>query len=314
MDESVLALLTRFEAQLDPAHPTAGIVPVTIIGYGEISAVLKFAERPDLVCKRMAGFVSDAEAEDFRRVLHEYCDLLVARGVDVLQTDSVPLSTAHNGHVVYLVQPAMSAETVGNVVLRTADDGELRLLLRAILRTLLAVYSPNSDTDQPAVAMDAQISNWVWEPRDNGETRLAYIDVGAPFFRRDGREAMNFEPFVRAFPKPLGWYMRRYELEEVIDRYYRMDAVLTDLAGNFIKEQCANRIDLALEEFTAWAAGPAAHLQVRVPTRERVEKYYAGDARIWSSVLALRKLDRFVTARCFGRPYNHILPGKIRRR
>ncbi len=309
-----LDLVHRYEAQLDPARPTAGDMDVTIIGYGEISAVLQFAACDGYVFKRMAGFLREEEVADFTRVIGEYCAALAERGVNVIPTMCHPVDTPRNGRVVYLVQPALLPETIGNAILKSGDETALRELLRAVLTALGGVYAANREPGQLSLGVDAQISNWSWTCGGPADQRPVYIDVGAPFMRRNGAEVMDWDVLVRALPPPLRWYMRKFELQGVLDRYHRLHVTLVDIAGNFIKEGCADRVDLALEEFAAWLDGPGVHLDVRPPTREAVEKYYAADANIWTYVLAARKLHRFARTRLLRQPYSHILPGTISRR
>lgn len=309
-----LELARRYEAQLDPTHPTAGELGVTIIGYGEISAVLRFAEQPGVVFKRMAGFRTAPEVEGFTRAIGEYCDALRGCGVNVISTECHGVTTPRNGNVVYLVQPAVPADHIGNAVVKTGTDDEVRALLRAVLASLEPVYRANAKSNGVSIGVDAQISNWAWPLAGPGTGKPLYIDVGAPFMRRDGREIMDWEVMVRALPGPMRWYMRNYELQGVLDRYHKLKITLIDIAGNIIKEGRADRVPLMLEEFSHWLQDSAADLGTEPPTAEEVERYYSADAKIWTYVLAARKLDRFVQTHLFRGNYPHVLPGKIARR
>jgi hypothetical protein len=300
-----LDLLHRFEAQLDPAHPTRGPVVVEILGYGEISAVLRFPALPGRVFKRMAGYASDAERERHADVTRRYCAALETRGLKVAPTLCHPVDSPE-GKTLYLAQPAYDAERVGSEVLRRCDDAEARRLLRAVLSCIEDVFAPGGAVE---LGLDAQISNWVWEPEG-----LVYLDVGTPFLRQDGCEQMDFAILTRSLPRAAAWYLRRFEMEALVDRYYAPRHVLRDLVANFVKEGRADLVPRALDEIGSWAAEPGRRLRVEPPSQRSVERYYAADARTWTRVLALRRLSRFVRTRMLRRRYDHILPGRIERR
>jgi hypothetical protein len=46
---------------------------------------------------------------------------------------------------------------------------------------------------------------------------------------------------------------------------------------------------------------------------EEVKRYYREDKLIWRLFLLFRRMDRWLTTRVFGKRYEFILPGKIKR-
>jgi hypothetical protein len=302
------ALLEDFERALVPERPGSVAGRARIVGHGEISTVFLIASRPDLVVKRMAGFTAPAEAERYRAGIDEYCALLRERGIDVLETASVPVTSRRGAPVVYLVQPAVDPRRIGNALLREAGDGDLRALLRAIFERMAGVWARNgggagtSADGRPLVGLDAQLSNWAWE----GAGRLRYLDVSTPFVRRRGRELLDPEPGLRSLPPPVAWAVRRFVLRGVIDRYYDLREVAKDIVANFFKEGRRDRIPLALDEVNRWlgkvrpGAAPLAESEVA--------RYYALDERIWKGFLALRRLHRAIQSRVMGLSYEYVLP------
>jgi hypothetical protein len=139
------------------------------------------------------------------------------------------------------------------------------------------------------------------------------MDVGTPFIRRDGQEVLAAEIGLRAMPAPLAWIVRRFLLDQVIDRYYSLRHVVKDLAANFIKEGRDDRIPLALEEINAWLAGPMQVAAARPLGEAGVRRYYRSDARTWIFFQAARRIDRAVQTRLLRRRYDYVLPGSISR-
>lgn len=294
------ALLTDFEARLDPARPLAPELGASIIGYGEISTVFTLAAAEGVVLKRMAGF-REPEVAPYVAAVERYCRRLAARGVEVVPTACVPVARAPRHPVVYVVQAALPAGTIGHRVVRDASDDEVRDLLAAVIDRIALVFSDHPDGAR--VGLDAQISNWAWV-----DGRPVYLDVSTPLMRapEDGfRECLDPNIALRSMPLPLAWVFKRWALQSVLDRYYDVREVIKDIAANFIKEGRPDRVPLAL---TAAAPLLSARNLPRLEADE-VARYYRGDARIWRWFQRARRADRWWTTRALRRPYDYILPG-----
>ena len=288
--------LCAFEAALDPGRALpAG---TTIIGWGEISTVFVVDALPGRVLKRMAGFRA-AEVAPYIAAVEGYCAALGARGVAVVDTLAVPVALPDRHPVVYLVQPALAAESIGHRVVRDGDDASVRALLDAVLGHVDAVLA---HTGGERLGLDAQVSNWAW--RDG---RALYLDVSTPLMRAaDGRECLDPAIALRSMPAPLAWGFERWALREILDRYYDPREVMKDVAANFSKEGRADRLPLAL-------AAIAEHLHERVPSAREVRRYYRRDARMWRLFQLARRLDRFWQTRVRRRGYDYLLPGRVAR-
>ena len=121
---------------------------------------------------------------------------------------------------------------------------------------------------------------------------------------------MNAELFLRVCPVALSWILRRFFLDEVLDRYYLVREVLLDLIANLIKERAEHLIEpylaVANRYLEKWPeAKPIVPAHVRA--------YYREDALIWRLFLGFRKMERFWRLRIRRRPYGLILPGPISR-
>lgn len=294
------ALLSDFEARLDPARPLAADSGASIIGYGEISTVFSLAAAEGVVLKRMAGF-REPEVAPYVAAVERYCRRLSDRGVEVVPTRCLPVARPGRHPVVYVVQAALPAEAIGNRVVKGGGDDEVRALLTAVMDRLAAVWREHPDGAR--VGLDAQISNWAWV-----DARPVYLDVSTPLMRapEDGfKECLDPNIALRSMPLPLAWAFRLWALQSVLDRYYDIREVIKDIAANFVKEGRPDRMPLALE-----AAAPLLAERGLSPLESpEVERYYRGDARIWRWFQRARRADRWWATRVLRRPYDYILPG-----
>jgi hypothetical protein len=304
-------LLAAFEAHLDPARPAAA-PGVAIIGYGEVSTVFALAELPGRVCKRMAGFRDAAAAAHYTATVRRYIEFLEAEDVRVVETAILPVERRDRAPVVYLVQPQLAAEGLGNHLLRNADDAVLRARLDAVLLRIGRLLRANrARRDGRSVTVDAQLSNWHF-----GLDGVApvLIDIGTPFMRKDGVDEIGIELFLAAVPPGVrAFYRRARAVERYLDAFFDARSLLVDAVANFHKEGRPDRIPLALERVNRWLAEDVPDLGGRPIRAEDVDRYYRNDAKTLELYLRARRFDRFVRTRLLRQRYDFILPGAIRR-
>jgi len=307
------AILERFETCLDPARPAAS--GAEIVGYGEVSTVFAVPDLPGGLCKRMAGFRDEAAARRYVAVVRRYLDLLQEAGVRVAPTDLLPLCVPERRPVVYLLQPRFDPGRIGNQLLRSAADAVLLGCLDRILAQVRDLARANrARSDGRAVTVDAQLSNWYFEPEGDGVGPPLLVDVGTPFMRLRGVDEIGTDLFLAAVPPLLRTYYRRTRaVERYLDAFFDPRRLLVDLLGNFHKEGRPDRLPLAIDHANRFFAERAADLGVRAIQRVDVDRYYANDAVVLELFLRVRRLDRFVRTRLLRRPYDFILPGRIRR-
>jgi hypothetical protein len=307
------AILERFESSLDPARPAAS--GAEIVGYGEVSTVFAVPGLPGRLCKRMAGFRDEAAAHRYVAVVRRYLALLDEAGVRVAPTDCAPLRAPGRRPVVYLIQPRLDPGRIGHALLRSADDAVLLACLDRILAHVRELARANrARSDGRAVTVDAQLSNWWFPPEGDAVGPPLLLDVGTPFMRLDGVDEVGTELFLAAVP-PLvrAYYRRTRAVERYLDAFFDPRRLLVDLLGNFHKEGRPDRIPAALDHVNRFLAERAPELGVRAIARADVDRYYANDAAVLELFLRARRLDRFVRTRLLRRPYDFILPGRIRR-
>lgn len=304
--------LAAFEARLDPARPTAA-PGVEIVGCGEISTVFSLADLPGRLCKRMAGFRDTADAAHYVDLVGRYLALLADSNVRVVATDLVPVARRDEPPVVYLVQPRLDVAGLGNELLRNADDAALGACIDALLGCIDPLLRANRErADGRTVTVDAQLSNWHFDPASGGAPVL--IDVGTPFMRKDGIDEIGVDLFLAPVPPGLrGFYRRARAVEHYLDAFFQPRSLLVDAVANFHKEGRPDRIPLALERVNRWLAEDVAGFDTRPIERADVDRYYQRDAKTLELYLRARRLDRFVRTRLLRQRYDFVLPGRIRR-
>lgn len=315
---AALGALTTFEAGLDPSHPERS--GAHVLAYGEISAAITLpgvAALDGVVVKRMSGFADDAAARAYEDLLTEYLERLGTCGISTAPTMAVAVTVAGRRPSVYLLQPLLPAESLGNRILHDSGDEELAAATTLVLDQTLKVFSANAAGPADQISIDAQLSNWSFS--DSGDPVL--IDVGTPFIRRDGSHAFDQEILLSAVPPGIrAYYRRKGTASEYMDDYFEPRLIAVDLLGNFHKEGATERIPVALAAANAWLAGPAKALQAQLGppeqdgpiTEDEVAAYYKEDAATLELFLRVRRADRAVR-RVLRRRYDFILPGRVER-
>jgi hypothetical protein len=309
------AILGELESRLDPAQPerTPG---VSVLAYGEVSACLRLAGLPGLVCKRMSGFADEASAQRYQELVRTYLTELAAAGVEVVDTQIVPIPRPGRAPVVHLVQPELPVASLGHSILRTADDATVVDAVERVLATTLRLAVADRErSDGLEVALDGQLSNWSFGEDTAHLGDPVLVDVGTPFMRHDGRHLIDIGWLETPIPAGVRtYYHRRGLVGAYLDDYYDPRLVAIDLLGNFHKEGRADRVPLGVDVVNRWLAEDAAVLGTRDPvTADEVEKYYRSDADLLALYLRLRRADRFLRTKVFRKPYDFVLPGPVSR-
>jgi hypothetical protein len=294
--------LAALEEALVPARPES-VPGLQILGYGEVSAVLVVPDLPGLVLKRMAGFADVPAAETYRELVTDYVAAVRSAGVPVLETRVFVVRRPGRAPVTYLVQPEVTQDRLGHTLMRTADDATHARLLHRVLDAVLAVREHAVED----VAVDAQLSNWYLAP---GEDEMpVLLDVGTPFVRRGGRQALDAELILSTAPALLRPIFRRLgTVHAYFEDYFEPRTAAVDLLGNYHKEGRPDRIDAALEVVNQ----RLVPLGATPITRREVDRYYRSDARLLGFWLQARRAERAIRLRT-GRGYDFILPGRVRR-
>ena len=317
-----LAFLERFEKGIDPGNPHKSEIPARIIGYGEISTIFEILDHSQqgLAFKRLPIFHSRLEMDQYEKLFMEYNRLLSEDiGIRVPGYALARVYPEHGNMVIYNIQEKLPADSICNRVVKNLKEESLVKLITGILGTMKKVWEYNSLHDHIIIGLDSQISNWAIAggstPSDtfDDNTQYIYIDTSTPLMRINGEEQINPDLFLRSAPSSLVWLIKWLFLDDVLNRYYDFHLVAVDLIANFYKEQKSEVVPLLIETANSFFTRELAEFQLKPITIKEVRSYYREDAFIWRLYLALRKLDRFLQTKIMHKPYQYILPGKIKR-
>lgn len=317
MEDKAHDALVDVEAGLDVLHPERSRVPVRVLGYGEMSTVLTSdaAGLAGQALKRMAIFHDESEAATYARNLDRYAIALRAAGLELPPQRAEVVTSPRTGWpVLYLMQSRVPAVSVANAVLHSVDDESALRLVRSVLRRACEVVGEHDGGVR--LALDSQISNWSVDGFDPGragfvgDEGLVYLDTGTPLLRIDGVEQIDPELFLRLCPSSLRWLVRRFFLDEVLDRFYDPRLVAVDLLGNLCKEGRPDLVESGARVATEVLGEGGAGAPV---TAAEVIGFYRRDKFIWRLFLGLRRGERLLQTRVLRRPYDVVLPGRIHR-
>jgi hypothetical protein len=303
---------------------------VDIVGYGEISTVMRLQKRGwtvggvDIVSddsqwiwKKMPPFPSPAEVERYENLYAEYRRIL-CEDVGIRVPGQVVRHFRHDGfYMIYAGQEKADGRLVCNKLIQKLDREEAGLMLMKILEKLRDVYRFNSGNTKVRIGIDAQLSNWVLVPgqgsidRVHADDGLLYIDTSSPMIRIDGVEQINTEIFIQSAASFLRPIIRKFFLQEVLDRYYDMRSVMIDIVANLYKEKRTDLIDGFIETINVFSS--AEGITEKPLSRKEIDDYYSSDSFIWKFYQASRKIDRFITEKLLRKKYMFRIPGKIER-
>lgn len=316
-----LALLQQFEAELDPRHPERSSIPTRVLGYGEMSTTMEIGgeQSERLAYKRMPMFENEEEAKQFEQVYWAYVGTLEGIGIRVVPSEIVILPDERHGrHVIYLIQERLPADVIGDQVIRRAAPAEARKILWALLELMGRAFRLNRERQGgKALGFDGQISNWAifnFNPERSGwqeSLELVYFDTGSPLLRLDGEEQLSPELYLRAAPSFLAWILRRFFMDDVVDRYYDFRLVIVDLLGNLYKEGRGDLVPELVETANQFLFQEMDEDFEPLKPGE-VKSYYRQDAWIWRLYLGFRRIDRELHW-LSGKYYPYVLPGLVKR-
>lgn len=293
--------IQAFENGLNPQYPEKSKIPAQIVGYGEISSIFKIPPYDDWVFKRLPLFEIEAEAFSYTEKYKTYIAHLKKASLQLPNDDAFVVKS--NKVVLYFAQKALNKADLCQNKLHTLSPQEALKMIHNIFIEIKKIADFNQKNKKIALSIDGQISNWALVAKD-----LVYFDTSTPLFKVKGVEQMNPEMLLNSTPKAMRWLIRKYFLQEVMDRYYDPKLIYIDLIANLHKEKKSEFI----EESIILANKLLGQDKTQI-TRKEIDKYYQNDKFIWQLFLALRRIDRWLTNKVFRKQYEFILPGKIER-
>ncbi|MFW9954930.1 MAG: DUF6206 family protein [Candidatus Thorarchaeota archaeon] len=315
-------VLKEFEEKLNPAKPEESPIPAKVLGYGEISTVFEVLEesQKSIAFKRMPLFDSQEQVAAYTKVYNRYHELLNQIGIDIPEYGATTVYTDRKRIVLYLYQRKLHEESIGNKLIHSLPLDEVKKLVLAVLRELLKVWNLNSsNVDAVQVAIDGQISNWALKDYAPGiqvlgeSPKLFYIDTSTPLFRVNDQEQLDVQLFLKPTPPGIRWVLKKFYLQEIVDRYYDFRKVMIDLIANFYKEQLSDMVPIITEVVNEFIMTEAMKYNLEPISVDEVEDYYKDDASTWKLYLRMRKAHRFIRSKVMRRYYAYILPKDIER-
>jgi hypothetical protein len=294
--------LQELERAVQHAFRTGDAGGLDVLGFGEMSSTIRWRSAGSpFACKRLPVFATESALERYSSCFEAYLKRLAEAGITVAPSilQRVQLVSAGLGGKVaaYCVQPAYEPEDLLTRVLARSDE-------RRSVALFVRLQQLIGQTVSTQLGLDGQASNWV-VTRDRAaegeEPRLLYLDVTTPMLRDEaGRDQLDTELFLAAAPAPARGLLRRFLLQEILDKYHSPRGVLLDLVANFYKEDLARLVPLFLQHQADWVSPPLEP--------EEVTKYYRFDARVWALWQRLRRTDRWWQLKVRRRPYPFLLP------
>lgn len=291
------SLIVALEKSVRHALETRDESSISVIGYGEISTVLKMEDGPKaFACKRLPPFPSIQAALAYGAVMRRYVEALSAAGIDCMESTPIVADHSEGNTIVYCVQPLLPRETIGSNYFRTL--GEIEAVEK--FSTLLELITGSVSSE---LAPDGQLSNWAFH-----EGRILYLDVTTPFMRDSaGDELLNWRPFMVGLPRPFRFPFYHFVLPGILDAYHSVRGQVVDFLGNLHKEELVHLIDPITKH-----ANDTMKFD-RPIVRSEVDSAYRGDARTYATLQAVAKMNRWLHGAVLRKTYPLLLPPKIER-
>ncbi|MFX1307748.1 MAG: DUF6206 family protein [Promethearchaeota archaeon] len=306
---------------MDTGNPERGIVPIKILGYGEITLVFEIVnDNYKYAYKRLPIFETHEQAKKHEHVFREYNRILNEElNIKTPPLDIVWFENDEGKIIFYAIQEKILSESVGNKVIHKVSKKETEILVLNALREMKKVWAFNRENQTYDVGLDGQISNFAvlnYNPENpvvEQNPKLIYIDTVPPFYRINGIEAMEIELLTKSMPSFIRGLLKRIFLQDLIDRYYDWRLVIIDLVANFFKEQKPELIPSLIKVVNNFLKEEASEFNIEPLNFEEIEKYYKSDKFVWVLYQRMRKFDRFIKTKLLRKKYDYYLPGMIER-
>ena len=312
-------LLKEFEELLEPANPEDSPIPARVLGYGEISTVFEILDVKNIAFKRMPLFDTMEQIRRYKDTYNRYNELLTRIGMNIPDYGSEEIVTDDGRIVLYLYQRMVPSNAIGDKLIHSISEEEVLLLIQTILENLNHIWIFNQkESPQFEIAIDGQVSNWAVKDYFEGLTirkdiPLLYLDTSTPLMRENGVEQLETQLFLKPAPPIMRWILKKFYLQDIVDKYYDFRRVALDLVANFYKEQRPELIPRLIELVNQFFLDEAIVKDLTPLSPDEIKEYYDDDASTWKLYLRVRRFHRYISTKILRRYYDYILPGKIQR-
>lgn len=281
-----------------------------VLGFGEISTVVEIQDlknklKNNFVYKKLPVFNNYPDIKQYKKVFFGYLKLLKDLKINLpLQELKI---VKNKNFIVFVKQEKLNTESIGNKLIHKLPKNKCLFFIEEIFVQLLKIYNFNISQEKIKIGIDGQISNWALE-----NNKIFYLDITSPLYRINNIEQINPEIFLKSSPLPLRILIKKFFLQDVLDRYYNFRLIIIDLIANFFKEDKKELIKPTIKLANNFIIKNINEELKKINYKE-VKDYYKLDAFIWKFFQFSRKVDKFIITKIFKKKYDILLPEKIKR-
>ncbi|UCC19968.1 MAG: hypothetical protein JSV62_01425, partial [Promethearchaeota archaeon] len=138
-----IELLKEFERTINTVNPEEGIIPIKILGYGEISLVFELSGDPQhLAYKRIPIFDNENQVKRHIWAFNEYNRILMKEiGLNLPQYDTAWFKDENDKIQFYCIQEKIDPESVGNKIIHKISNKEVETLVLLAMREMHKVWN-----------------------------------------------------------------------------------------------------------------------------------------------------------------------------
>ena len=152
-------LLTRFEKNLLPHALSRSPIPVTVIGFGEISAIFQIGDNQEMVYKRIPIFPDLPTAHAYRQMYFDYCRQLKQAGIHLPEDDVAIIDIPGRPVVVYFAQQRFDDHLFCHHLINSLDETGRAEMINQIMTELTRIWNFNTHKmPDIEIAVDGQLS------------------------------------------------------------------------------------------------------------------------------------------------------------
>lgn len=301
---------------------------VKILGIGEITTTIELVgegaprrRKPDsknmvsLAVKKAPSFPERQAAENYRAICYEYENFLTEKlGIKTPYAEHQLMPGKNGRWLVYNLQERLPGESIACLIIQVADQELIEKLFMRLLAELKKLFAWNREHPEYLVGFDGQIPNWAFirfGPDHNliePDEPLLYIDTTTPLIRREGKEQLDTELFIKSIPLFLRPIVRRTLLKGVLDRYYRPRDVMMDLIASFITHNRPDLVPAMVKLTNQWLRAEMEEFGIEPFAQKEISGYNNEDVLIWKFFRQMKRMDRFITEKIMGKQYEQRLP------
>ncbi len=301
---------------------------VKILGIGEITTTIELQgpgaprrRKPEdqtwvgLAIKKAPGFPDRESAGKYSSLCYEYEDFLSRNlGIKTPYAEHRLIAEKDGRWLVYNFQERLPGESIACLIIQVADLETIEEIFSRLLSEMKKLFLWNRSHPEYLIGFDGQIPNWSFprfgpgHPALDKDEPLFYLDTTTPLIRRDGKEQLDTEIFIKSIPLFLRPIIRRTLLKEVLDRYYRPRDVILDLLASLLTHHRPDLLAGMVELVNQWLEQNLSELPLKPYTAKEIVGYNRQDVWIWKFFRQMKRVDRLITEKIMGKTYGQRLP------